>query len=151
MIFFKANAQDSSEMKLNLEVNNQAKAPLSKKYFEKVILETVKLSKIRFSGRLDLSLAIVSEKEIKKINRIYRKKNKTTDVLSFSDYKKGGKDVFSELIVCYNYVKASSKISGVSLKKEMVYVISHGMLHCLGLKHGKEMYELQDKVSDLFK
>lgn len=138
-------------MKLNLEINNQAKAPFSKKYFEKVVLETIKLSEVRFSGKLDLSLAIVSETEIRKINRIYRKKNKTTDVLSFSDYKKGKGDVFSELIVCYNYVKESSKISGVSLKKEMAYVVSHGALHCLGFKHSKKMYALQDAVCELFK
>lgn len=138
-------------MKFNLEINNQAKAPLSKKYFEKVILETIKLSKVRFSGKLDLSLAIVSEAEIKKINRIYRKKNKVTDVLSFSDYKKGKKDIFSELIICYDYVKKSSEISGVSVKKEMAYVASHGILHCLGFRHSRAMYKLQDVVCKLFK
>ena len=137
-------------MKLNFEINNQAKAPLSKKYFEEVILETIKFSKIRFSGKLNLSLAIVSEKEIKKINRIYRKKNKITDVLSFSDYEKEKRDIFSELIVCYNYVKKSSKINGISLKKEMAYIIAHGTLHCLGFKHGKVMYGIQDIVSSKF-
>lgn len=138
-------------MKLNLEINNQVKAPFSKKYFEEVILETIKLSKIRFSGNLDLSLAIVSEAEIKRVNRIYRKKNEVTDIISFSDYKKGKKDVFSELIVCYNYIKKSSKISGESLKKEMAYVVSHGILHCFGFRHSKVMYGLQDAVCGLFK
>lgn len=138
-------------MKLNIEINNKAKASLSKKYFEKVVLETIRLSKIGFSGRINLSLAIVSGGEIKKINRIYRKKDKITDVLSFSDYVKGKEDVFSELIVCYNYVKKSSEMDGVSLKKEMAYVVSHGALHCLGFRHGKAMYDLQDKVCDLFK
>jgi probable rRNA maturation factor len=114
-------------------------------------LETIELSKVGFLGKLDLSLAIVSEAEIKKINRIYRKKNKVTDVLSFSDYKKGKKDIFSELIVCYDYVKKSSKISGVSVRKEMAYVVSHGTLHCLGFKHGRVMYKLQDVVCGLFK
>jgi probable rRNA maturation factor len=138
-------------MKFNLEINNQTKAPLSRKYFERVILEAIKSSKVRLLGKLDLSLAIVSQAEIRKINRIYRKKNKSTDVLSFSDYKKGKKDVFSELIVCYNYVKKSSMLNRISLKKEMAYVISHGIFHCLGFKHGKEMFNLQDKVSSKFK
>ncbi len=138
-------------MKLNLEINNQSKTPLSRKYFEKVIFETIKSSGVKIFGKLDLSLAIVSEREIKKINRIYRKKNKSTDVLSFSDYKKGKKDVFSEIVICHDYVKKSSKISGISLKKELAYVFSHGVLHCLGWKHSKAMYKLQDKVCDLFK
>ena len=137
-------------MKLRLEINNQEKNSLSKKYFENVVLKTVKISKIEFSGKMDMSLAIVSEKEIKRINRIYRKKNRVTDILSFSDYSpKNKKDIFCELIVCLSYVEKSAEEDKITLKKEMAYVISHGVLHCIGFKHSKKMFEIQDKVCEV--
>jgi probable rRNA maturation factor len=141
-------------MKVNLEINNQAKCPLSDKYFKKVVSETIKLSQAKIAKEFNASLAIVSEKEIKKINRIYRKKNKITDILSFSDFpgksKKKVSDAFCELIVCYAYVKKSAKEQDIALKKEMAYVISHGILHCLGWKHSEKMYDAQDKVCKIF-
>ena len=141
-------------MKLNLEINNQEKNSLSAKYFENVILKTVKRSKVKFGGKINLSLAIVSGKEIRKVNRIYRKKDKVTDILSFSDYsekKQDQKEIFCELIVCLSYVKKSAKEDEITLRKEMAYVVSHGVLHCLGWKHSKKMYETQDKVCDELK
>ena len=134
-------------MKLRLEINNQENNSLSKKYFEDVILKTVEMSKVKLSGKMDISLAIVSEKEIKRINGIYRKKNEVTDVLSFSDYfGNDKKDIFCELIVCFPYVSKSAKKDGITLEKEMAYVISHGVLHCIDFKHSKKMYEIQDKI-----
>lgn len=138
-----------NKMKFNLEINNQEKCSLSKKYFEKVVSGAIEESGIKFSGKLDISLAIVSEKEIKRINRIYRKKNKITDILSFSDYSRGNnkkENIFCELVVCLPYVKKSAEEDKITLKKEMTYVVSHGVLHCIGLSHSKKMYAIQDSV-----
>lgn len=143
-------------MKLILEINDQVKSRLSKNYFEKVIKKTIERSNIESVGNIDLSLAVVPEKEIKKVNSIYRKKNKITDILSFSDYskKENGKikkeGIFCELIICYPYIRKSAETDGISIKKEMAYVISHGMLHCLGFDHSKKMYEIQDEVCKNF-
>jgi probable rRNA maturation factor len=137
-------------MKLRLEINNQEKNLLSKKYFENVVLKTIETSKVKFSGTMNMSLAVVSEKEIKRINRIYRKKNKITDILSFSDYSGNDKnDIFCELIVCLPYIKKSAEEDKLTLKKETAYVISHGVLHCIGFNHSKKMYEIQDKICNL--
>ena len=139
-------------MKLRLEINNQENNSLSKKYFEDVILKTVEMSKVKLSGKMDISLAIVSEKEIKRINGIYRKKNEVTDVLSFSDYSGNDRrDIFCELIVCFPYVSKAAKEDKVALKKEMAYVISHGVLHCIGFNHSKKMYEIQDNICQKIK
>lgn len=140
-------------MKLEIEINCQEKCFLLKDYFKKVIVKTIELGNFKFSGKINLSLAIVSEKEIRKINRIYRKKDKVTDILSFSDYssrKKKKEGVFCELIVCLPYIKKSAKKDKIKLEKEMAYVISHGVLHCIGFGHSKKMYEIQDKVCQKF-
>jgi probable rRNA maturation factor len=143
-------------MKLNLEINSQSKTGLSKKYFENIILETIELSRKKISKGLNISLAIVSEQEIRKINKTYRNKDKATDILSFSDYSSGekskseNKNIFFELILCYSYIEKYARAEKIPLKKEMAYVISHGVLHCLGFKHSRKMYEIQDKIADKF-
>lgn len=141
-------------MNYHLEINKQFKCPFSKKYFEKIISKTLEISKAKNKTKLDISLAVVSEKEIRKINRIYRKKNKVTDVISFSDYcvgkKTRGKEFFCELIICYPYIKRSAEKDGIRIGKEIAYVISHGVLHIIGFRHSKEMYGIQDKVAENF-
>lgn len=132
-------------MKFILEINNQTDHKLSKKKLEKAIEKTISLSGVIIKN-INISLAMVSDGEMKKINRIYRKKNKTTDILSFALDQKDKKSNDCELVVSPSYVEKSAKKNKVSFEKEMVYVVSHGMLHCLGLSHGKRMYAIQDEV-----
>ncbi len=144
-------------MKLNFEINNQAKIKLIRKKLEVVVLNTLKKSKLHFLEKknISISLAIVEKKEIKKLNRIYRKKNKATDVLSFSEYK-NIKDLkkekrrvifLGEIIICPVYVKKYAVMKKIDFQKELFRVVSHGVLHLLGFKHGKKMFEIQDEVS----
>ncbi len=141
-------------MKHLLEINNQIGCTLSEKYFEKVVSDTLKKGAVKNKGKLNISLAIVSEKEIRKINRIYRKIDKVTDVISFSDFypKKKNKtnEFFCELIICYPYIKKSAKEDKIKITKEMAYVISHGVLHIIGFKHSKKMYQIQDEIAENF-
>jgi len=141
-------------MNYRLEVNKQLKCPFSEKYFEKVVSKTLKVSGVKNKTKLDISLAVVSEREIRKINRIYRKKDRVTDVISFSDYcvekKSKSKEFFCELIICYPYIKRSAAEDRIKISKEMAYVISHGVLHIIGFRHSKKMYEIQDKVAENF-
>ncbi len=140
-------------MKLVLEINNQTDYRLPRKKLEKAIEETISLSGVIIKD-MDVSLAMVSDKEMKRVNRIYRKKNKTTDILSFAPDQKN-KSLKSaedcELVVSPSYVEKSAKKNKVSFEKEMAYVVSHGMLHCLGFRHGKRMYAIQDEVCKKFK
>lgn len=140
-------------MNFFLEINNKVKCNLSKRYFEKIISDVVGESKIKSRGKFNISLALVSTDEIRKINKKYRKKNKPTDVISFSDYslenKNEKKDFFLEIIICLPFVRKSAKEDKVKIEKEMAYVFSHGFLHCLGHRHSKEMYAIQDKIASL--
>jgi len=143
-------------MKLTLDINNQTKNRLDKKFIRKVILATLEKSGLKFlnNKEISISLAFVGSKEIKKLNRIYRSKNKATDVLSFAEYKntaslkkerKSG--IFlGELVVCPDDVKYWSVKNKLDYKKELARVISHGLLHLLGLKHGKKMFEIQNFI-----
>lgn len=143
-------------MKFELDFNDKDKSKIKKTFFLKAFKETLEETEFIFLREKDVSvsLAIVCEDEIKELNRIYRKKNSVTDVLSFAEYKSqkeltkaGDKNLFlGEIILCYNDIVKYSKKNKKSLNSELVEVFSHGLLHLLGFRHGKKMFEIQKSV-----
>lgn len=148
-------------MKLVLELNNKTKYRLSISFAREIALLALKESgwKPLFDNKVSLSMAVVSPGEIRKINRIYRKKDEATDVLSFPEHdkktllrNKSEKELFlGEIIVCYNYIKEYCDKNRIVIKKELANVISHSVLHLLGFSHGKKMFLIQDEVVNNFK
>jgi probable rRNA maturation factor len=145
-------------MKLKLEFNNTTKNKFSKKFFQEIFSETLHKTKIDCLNdkELEISLALVDEKEIEKLNILYRKKKKPTDVLSFCEYdnledicNQGEKDIFlGELIVCPEYITKISNEEKEPVSYSLKYIVSHGILHLLGFPHGKRMFFLQKAVAD---
>lgn len=149
------------KMKFKLETNNKSKSPLKKVFFDKIIRETLLEVGWEFLKKknISLSLAMVGKKEIKEINKKYRRINAVTDILSFAEYKserdlrKGveknkDKELFlGELILCYDDIKEYAKKEKLNLKEECAKVVSHGLLHLLGMKHGKKMFSIQSKAA----
>lgn len=86
-----------------------------------------------------LSIAYVSEKTSKELNTLYRNKNKSTNVLSFSLSKKEG-----ELVVCPKVVIRERKNFDRKLPNFLGFLIIHGMLHLKGLDHGDKMEKLEE-------
>lgn len=147
-------------MKLNLEINNKSRSPLKKSFFEKVIKKTLTEVGWDFLQEkiISLSLALIEKEEMREINKKYRKINAVTDVLSFAEYKSEkeikksrDKELFlGELILCYDDIKEYVKKEKLNLKEESVRVVSHGVLHLMGMRHGKKMFFIQDKIPHLF-
>lgn len=96
----------------------------------------------------NLTIAFVDEKEIKRLNSTFRKKNSVTDILSFSSLEE---DSLGELVICLSVV-FHKKIGGFSETQWLYYLLIHGILHLLGFEHEKEedsarlMYQIQDDV-----
>lgn len=108
-----------------IEINNLSSVSVDKKYFKKVSEKVFQKEK----KERDLSIAIVGSRQIKKLNKIYRKKNKITDVLSFSYNHLG------EIIICTAQVEKNAKKYHSTFKKELTRVLIHGILHILGYEH----------------
>lgn len=88
--------------------------------------------------RYELSFSFVGPKEIQKYNKIYRGKDKPTDVLSFSFSKTEG-----EILICKEIARQKSKQFGMTEGKYCVFIFIHAMLHLKGMLHGSRM-ELQE-------
>jgi len=120
-----------------IEINNLTNYVCDKKSFSQV-------AKIVLKGenreRDILSLAFIKKEEIKKLNKKFRGKNKPTDVLSFLLNEKR---YLGEIIICPEIVKENAKKYRVSVKKEMLKVFVHGILHLCGYDHEKSAGEAE--------
>lgn len=143
-------------MGISVESNNSSHCPISKSEIDEVIRKTLTLAGIKGirNKRLTVSVAFVDEGSICRLNEKYRGKKGPTDILSFSEYgdkksflSSGSGDIFlGEMVVCCEYVKKSAIIGNRKFESDLRYVISHGMLHLLGFSHGKEMFDIQEKL-----
>ncbi len=111
------------------------------KLLQKVISETLKYES--FSDNVEISITIVTNDEIKKINSKFRNINKSTDVLSFPmiDFPNGETPDFSDTIILGDIIisieKAISQAKeyGHSIERELGFLTAHSMLHLLGYDH----------------
>ena len=101
----------------------------------------------------------MGEGRIRSLNKKYRGKNKTTDVLSFPlqeklDAKalKGGILSLGDIFLSLPVAKKYAARQGVGLDYEVSFLTVHGFLHLLGYDHEKsslekqKMFSLQDKI-----
>ena len=93
------------------------------------------------------TLLLSGNREIKKLNRKFRKKNKSTDVLSFPFHKKKNlkyelkkrKEIYlGDIIINLNKVKVDEKRNIKSFKFEFDKLWVHGVAHLFGHDHQKE-------------
>ncbi|MFA5080011.1 MAG: rRNA maturation RNase YbeY [Candidatus Paceibacterota bacterium] len=119
----------------------------------------VVLAKEKTSKKVDISVVIVNEEDIQKMNRQYRKKDRVTDVLSFGsikDFLSVESFVLPEIVICPDEVKRNAVSADVSFKNELVKVLIHGILHLLDYDHekneedAKKMFLKQDKYLAMF-
>ncbi len=91
------------------------------------------------------TLLLSGEKEIKNLNRKFRKKNKATDVLSFPFYTKrelykrltNEKEIYlGDIIINLNEIKDKKKLK--NFKTEFNNLWIHGLVHLFGHDHKKE-------------
>lgn len=120
-----------------IEINN-----LTNFAVDKLLLTGVakKVLKGENRGIENISIALVSEDEIKKLNKEYRGINSPTDVLSFENDSKLGFGL-GEVVICLQEVKKNAMINKSTFKKELAKILTHGILHLLGYNHEKSERE----------
>jgi rRNA maturation RNase YbeY len=111
-----------------------------------------------FAKRCELSLVLTGDARVRKMNKAYRKKDKTTDVLAFPlregrVLKSGlpGSGALGDVMISVPQTLRQAKAAGKKPKEEMALLLTHGILHLLGYDHAtpaqeKRMFALQDKI-----
>jgi probable rRNA maturation factor len=158
-----------------LEIHNFTQNEIDERLFQRVTETTLKILDIK--GKTEISLAIVGNGRMKRLNKMYRGKNRVTDVLAFGDKSvlpylakafprlKKGEDIkfveppdgvkrLGEIVICYPQAKKQAKRLGHPLEKELTILLIHGILHLVGYEHergGKEEKEMQEMEEQIFK
>ena len=90
--------------------------------------------------KVSINLLLSNNKNIKKLNKFFRNKNKSTDVLSFPSNKKIkiSKNFFlGDIIISYDYLDKPKSQELKLFKEKVVKIFIHGYLHLLGYDHIK--------------
>ena len=113
-------------------------------YIEKKIKRLNKKNKIHKKKKFFCTLLLSDNKKIKYLNKKFRNKNTSTDVLSFPFYRKcelkkklkKDKEIYiGDIIVNYNKISNKNNINGFKLEFDTLWV--HGLLHLFGYDHKK--------------
>ena len=95
--------------------------------------------KFRFlNKKVYLTLLLSNNKNIKILNKKFRKKNKHTDILSFPSGQKTKnlkKIYLGDIIISYNYMNKPKDLTNFEFKKKTIKIFIHGYLHLLGYDH----------------
>ncbi|WNE41326.1 MAG: Endoribonuclease YbeY [Mycoplasmataceae bacterium] len=101
--------------------------------------------------KISAGVSFVTKNEIKELNKIYRKKDKETDVLSFKCDVNFVNDYLGDIVICYSIAQEQAIKYEHSLKRELCFLFLHGLLHLLGYDHESEdeekiMFSIQDLI-----
>ena len=110
-----------------------------------------KIEKLNFKNKnykkniIFCTLLLSNTKVIKKLNSKFRKKNKSTDVLSFPFYNKKNlkkkikneKEIYlGDIIINLNKIRSKKNIKNFKLEFDKLWI--HGLVHLFGYDHEKE-------------
>ena len=106
------------------------------KYFKKKIKLIRGLVPINKKKEFSFSILLTGNKKVKFLNNKFRKKNKTTDVLSFPfDYKSNKNSYLGDIAISYEIINKRSTKSNFFIEFDKMWI--HGYLHILGYDHKK--------------
>ncbi len=119
-----------------IEFNNLTTAAVDEEFLRK-IAKIILAGENKNEKKIDLSVAFVGQGRIRDLNKKYRRKNKTTDVLAFGQNQKFIEPFLGEIVICLREVKKNAKRLGTTFEKELARVLIHGILHLLDYDHEK--------------
>ena len=124
-------------------------------FFKKICKAFPKKYKF-LNKKVTFTLLLSNNKNIKKLNKVFRKKNKSTDILSFPLHKKikiVKNTYLGDIIISYNYLDKPRSQDLKSFKEKVAKMLIHGFLHLLGFDHkkNKDYFEMLKEENLLFK
>jgi probable rRNA maturation factor len=103
----------------------------------------------------ELSVALVGDRRMRELNRQYRRRDRSTDVLAFAmrEAPVPGSSLLGDVVISLDTALRQARKAGHSLDQEVVILLIHGILHLLGFDHersGHEARRMQRKERSVF-
>lgn len=121
-------------------------------YLNKVIEKTLEVENV---DNPIFSITFVTKEEIQNLNKMYRGNDSVTDVISFAfEDNKNFKEeirVLGDIFICIPRMEEQANAYGHSEKRELSFLVVHGLLHLLGYDHiskeeEKIMFQKQEVI-----
>ena len=148
-------------IKVNVEVDNKSwhkKIKNPKRYFNKKLKKILKIVKFFKGKNITFTILLTSSLNMKKLNKKFRNRNKSTDVLSFPflpsenlKFIKQKKFYIGDIATSYEIINSRSKKNNFLLEFDKAWI--HGFLHLMGYNHVKnrdyfKMNKIEKKILD---
>ena len=138
-------------IKVNVEINNKSwhkKIKNPRKYFNQRLKKISKMIRLFKNKNLTFTILLTNSLNMKKLNKKFRKRNKSTDILSFPTFSKKKLKSIKEKKIYIGDLAASYEIINLRSEKKFLEefdkVWIHGLLHLVGYDHikNKDYYKM---------
>jgi probable rRNA maturation factor len=125
------------------------------------------LRKLGCQEPCELSILLVDDQEIRRLNREYRGIDRSTDVLSFAQQEQGDSEpirfhseddsfplILGDVILSVETTQKQAEERGIPFERELYFLLTHGILHLLGYDHhtdhdARKMKSLEQEIVEL--
>lgn len=131
-------------------INRQRKIKLNLNFFDQFAEKC--LSNIPEAENKNFIVALVSDKQIRQLNKDFRGKNSTTDVLSFpfsADEFETDFDNLGDIVISAEQAEKQADENELEFETEIKQLILHGVLHLCGFDHETDDGEMSKRELDL--
>ena len=130
-------------IKVNVEIKSKSwhkKINNPNKYFSKKLKKISKIIRFFKGKNIIFTILLTNSLNMKKLNKKFRKRNNSTDVLSFPFFStknlqsiKEKNFYIGDIAISYEIIDSRSKKNNFSLEFDKVWI--HGLLHLVGYNH----------------
>jgi probable rRNA maturation factor len=124
-------------------VNRQRKLPIDCRHWQAFVEKAWPVIPTSAQG---VTIAFVSDRAMRELNRLWRHKPGTTDVLSFpveqDEFEKVEGSSLGDVVISIEQAARQAKANGLSLDQEIAQLILHGLIHLSGYDHETDNGEM---------
>ena len=122
---------------MSLTILNHKSFEVDKALSEKLINAFNLICNEESLEKCSINLKLVNNEEITELNKIYRNKNKPTNVLSFTneDISKSRTNELGDIAISFEFVEQESKEQNKKFNDHVIHMFIHGIYHILGFDH----------------
>jgi probable rRNA maturation factor len=124
-------------------VNRQRKVSIDCERWQAFTAKVLHLLPIEASG---VTVAFVSDRAMRELNRLWRHKSGTTDVLSFpaeqDDFERLEGSTLGDVVISVEQAARQAKDNCLTLDQEIAQLVLHGLIHLCGYDHSTDNGEM---------
>ena len=124
-------------------VNRQRKIPIDCERWQAFVVKAIRVLPVQTAG---VTVAFVSDRTMSELNRRWRRKRGTTDVLSFpaeqDEFEKLAGSSLGDVVISVEQAARQAKENNLTPDLEIAQLILHGLIHLCGYDHSTDNGEM---------